>query len=165
MANPNSQTSLAYATLLDVMKEVGLVAQATVEFKGKEHNVIIRVYNDGTQDVLMLHTIYTSADVRTVNIVRPTVPVSPQLKTLCTELIASMTASFDSSEIVSASDAKFNGLIERKQSRDRWLCNSCCWRCNTDGFHCRRRSGCKTDRFPEHDKESRSCDLRCRGNG
>lgn len=116
MANPNSQTSVAYATLLDVMKEVGLVAQATVEFKGKEHNVIIRVYNDGAQDVLMLHTIYTSADVRTVNIVRPTVPVSGQLKTLCAELIAGMTTSFNSDEIVSASDAKFNALIERKQA-------------------------------------------------
>jgi DNA end-binding protein Ku len=114
--NPNAQSCIAYASLLDVMKEVGLAAKAKVEFKGKEHNVILRVYNDGTQDLLMLHTIFTSADVRTCEIVRPTIALNDALKGMCKELIASMTTTFDKDAVTSDSDAKFNALVERKRA-------------------------------------------------
>ena len=62
----------------------------------------------------MLHTIYTSADVRTVNILRPAA-INEQLKAACTELVANYTTKFDRNAITSDSDAKFNAMIERKQ--------------------------------------------------
>lgn len=114
--NPNNQSSIAYATLIQVMKEVGLAAKAKVEFKGKEHNAIIRVYNDNGQDVLMLHTIFCSNNVRTVDILRPTVELNPQLVAMCKDLIASQTVTFDPESIVSESEIRFEAMVENKRA-------------------------------------------------
>lgn len=117
VANPNNGNAVSYATLVAVMKAKNLVAQAKIEFKGKEHNVIIRTYNDGMSgDVLMLHTIYTSADVRTVNIMRPTVELNDKLIELCGALVDELTGEFDRNSIVSDSDIKLNQLIETKRA-------------------------------------------------
>jgi len=116
--NPNNQSSIAYATLVQVMKEVGLAAKAKVEFKGKEHNVIIRVFNDGQSgDVLMLHTIFNSVNVRTVDILRPTIEINPMLVEMAKELIASQTVTFDPAAIVSESDMRFEAMIEGKKAQ------------------------------------------------
>ena len=114
--DPNCTASLYYATLMQTMKEVGLVALAKVDFKGKEHNCIIRVYNDNGKDVLMLHTVYTSNDVRTSNVLRPTAPVSDALLSACKAVVATMTESFDRHSLTSTSDAKFNALVDGKRA-------------------------------------------------
>lgn len=111
----NAQSIRMYGLLLDVMKEVGLVALAKVEFKGKEHNAVIRVYTDGTQDFLMLHTIYTSSDIRTANIMRPTVAADAPLKAAALDLVKQMTTSFDPTSVVSESDAIFEALVAGKK--------------------------------------------------
>jgi DNA end-binding protein Ku len=111
--NLNNAAIVAYALLLETLKVAQYVGVAKMEIKGKEHNVIIRVGPDNT---LMLHTIFCSSDIRTVNILRPTVAITDQMVEMGLKLIDSMCVDFDPTSVESESDAKFEEMIARKKA-------------------------------------------------
>ena len=111
--NVNAAAVVAYALLLETLKKAKKVGLAKMEIKGKEHNVIIRVGPDNT---LMLHTIFCSSDIRTANILRPSIEITEPMLAMGVQLIDSLSVPFDPTNITSESDAKFEAMIARKKA-------------------------------------------------
>lgn len=107
-ANPKSVVS--YALLLKVMEVNGLVGQAKLEMRGKEHNVIVRA----SAGRLMLHTLFNASEVRTIDLQRPTFAITDEMLTVGTALVNQLAGSFEPTALRSDSDDKLNTLITRK---------------------------------------------------
>ena len=108
--NPNAPAIVSYALLLKVMEVNGLVGQAKLEMRGKEHNVIIRA----SAGRLMLHTLFNASEIRTVEILRPTFEITDQLVAAGSALVSTLLGSFEPKALVSDSDEALNKLISRK---------------------------------------------------
>lgn len=108
--NPNSPAIVAYALLLATLEAVGMVGQAKLEMRGKEHNVIIRASNG----VLMMHTMFNTSEIRSAEIKRPTFEMSAELVEQGKLLINSLAGSFEADKLTSTSDEKLAALIARK---------------------------------------------------
>jgi non-homologous end joining protein Ku len=89
----------------------GMVGLAKMFDRDREYNVIIRPTFDETK--LMLHTIYTSAEVRNIS-VNTAYDVNPDHLAMFSTLVDSMSKSFDSKGVVSSTDSKVNALIAKK---------------------------------------------------
>ena len=111
-ANPKSVTS--YALLLAVLTKIGKVGQAKLELRGKEHNVIIRA-GGANGDVLMLHTLFNTSEIRNVSVQRPTfdVATNEELVNVGTLLVNQLSANFDAKALTSTSDEKLSAVIDR----------------------------------------------------
>ena len=107
-ANPKSVVN--YALLLKVMETNSLVGQGKLEMRGKEHNVIIRA----TAGRLMLHTLFNSNEVRTVDIQRPTFAVTDEMAAMGTALVSQLAGHFDPTALTSSDSVKLEALIARK---------------------------------------------------
>lgn len=116
--NPNTdpkkgdaKAGLLYKLLLTLMVSKGKVGLAKMFDRDREYNVIVRPTFDGS--MLMLHTIYTSAEVRTIN-VNTNYDVNPEHLAMFSTLVDNLSAPFDPKGIVSTTDSKVNALIARK---------------------------------------------------
>jgi DNA end-binding protein Ku len=116
--NPNTdpkkgdpKAGLLYKLLLTLMVSKGKVGLAKMFDRDREYNVIIRPTFDGS--MLMLHTIYTSAEVRTIN-VNTAYDVNPEHLAMFSTLVDNMSAAFDPKGIVSTTDNKVAALIAKK---------------------------------------------------
>jgi len=113
-ANPKSVTS--YALLLAVLKKTNKVGQAKLELRGKEHNVLIRAAQTPDGDVLMLHTLFTYNEIRSVNVQRPTFDIASNDELVNTgiALIGQLAGDFVPTALESANDNAMEALIARK---------------------------------------------------
>jgi DNA end-binding protein Ku len=116
--NPNTdpkkgdaKAGLLYKLLLTLMVSKGKVGLAKMFDRDREYNVIVRPTFDGS--MLMLHTIYTSAEVRTIN-VNTNYDVNPEHLAMFSTLVDNLSAPFDPKGIVSTTDSKVSALIARK---------------------------------------------------
>jgi DNA end-binding protein Ku len=107
-ANPKAVVN--YALLLRVMEVNGLVGQAKLEMRGKEHNVIVRA----TAGRLMLHTLFNSNEVRSIDIQRPTFAVTDEMVMVGTTLVSQLAGHFDPTALTSSDSVKLEALIARK---------------------------------------------------
>ena len=108
--NPNAPSIVSYALLLKVMEVNGLVGQAKLEMRGKEHNVIVRA----SAGRLMLHTLFNASEIRTVEVKRPTFAITDELVAAGTTLVNTLLGTFEPKALVSESDEALNKLISRK---------------------------------------------------
>lgn len=108
--NPNAAN--LYHLMLQVMVAKKLVGMAKMTDRDKEYNVIIRPSFDGT--TLMLHTIFTSNEVRRIPIPAATLEFNPAHIAMGYSLIDSLAGTFDPNNITSESDNLMAALVARK---------------------------------------------------
>ena len=101
-----------YHILLGALIKSGRVGTAKMYDRDKEYNVIVRPSTDGKR--LMLHTIYTSTEVRMIDIPAPTVALSPEILEASVQLIAMNFSDFDQTAIFSESDGLNARMVTRK---------------------------------------------------
>lgn len=116
--NPNTdpkkgdpKAGLMYKLLLTIMNNKGVVGLAKMFDRDREYNVIVRPTFDGTK--LMLHTIYTSAEVRNIE-VNTNYDVNPEHYEMFSKLVDTLFKPFDPMGITSVTDSKVNALIAKK---------------------------------------------------
>jgi non-homologous end joining protein Ku len=116
--NPNTdpkkgdpKAGVLYKLLLTLMVSKGKVGLAKMFDRDREYNVIIRPTFDGS--MLMLHTIYTSAEVRTINI-NTNYDVNPDHLGMFSKLVDTLSADFDPKSVTSNTDSKVAALIAKK---------------------------------------------------
>jgi non-homologous end joining protein Ku len=119
VVNPNTdpkkgdpKAGILYKLLLTLMVSKGKVGLAKMFDRDREYNVIIRPTFDGS--VLMLHTIYTSAEVRNIS-VNTAYDVNPDHLDMFGKLVDSLSADFDPKSVVSTTDSKVAALIAKKR--------------------------------------------------
>jgi DNA end-binding protein Ku len=105
------KAGLLYKLLLTLMIQKGKVGLAKMYDRDREYNVIVRPTMDGT--MLMLHTIYTSAEVRNVA-VKTDYDVNPEHLAMFSTLVDNLSTSFDPKGVVSTTDSKVAALIAKK---------------------------------------------------
>ena len=116
--NPNTdpkkgdaKAGVMYKLLLTVMVNRGMVGLAKMFDRDREYNVIVRPTFD--QSKLMLHTIYTSAEVRNI-VVNTNYDVNPEHLAMFSTLVGDMSKPFKSQGVISTTDSKVAALIARK---------------------------------------------------
>jgi DNA end-binding protein Ku len=105
------KAGLLYKLLLTLMISKGKVGLAKMFDRDREYNVIIRPTFDGS--ALMLHTIYTSAEVRNIA-VKTDYDVNPEHLGMFSTLVDQMSSNFDAKGITSTTDNKVAALIAKK---------------------------------------------------
>ena len=112
-SNPgNPQAGLLYKLLLTLMVSKGKVGMAKMFDRDREYNVIIRPTFDGS--ALMLHTIYTSAEVRNLTVSNINCDVNPEHLAMFSTLVDNLSAPFNPNGITSTTDSKVATLIAKK---------------------------------------------------
>lgn len=110
----NPQAANLYAMLLAAMVKTARVGTAKMYDRDRENNIIIRPNMDGTK--LMLHTIYTSAEVRNVAVPPSSIAINTDLLNAGIAMITAKFADFDANGVVSETDGLIASLAERKRN-------------------------------------------------
>jgi DNA end-binding protein Ku len=117
--NPgNPQAGLLYKLMLKLLVTKQKVGMAKMFDRDREYNVIIRPTMDGK--ALMLHTIYTSDEVRPINIDLDNIEVSPALSALFDTVMAQadeLFADFDPNGVTSTTDSLVAALVAKKTAQ------------------------------------------------
>jgi DNA end-binding protein Ku len=108
----NVQAANLYDLLLAVLVKMQKVGQAKMYDRDKEYNVIIRPTFDGTK--LMLHTIFTSNEVRNVEVPKSGLTFTDANMSMGIQLVEALSGDFDANDVTSTTDNKVNALIARK---------------------------------------------------
>jgi len=103
----------AYEMLFQTMKNTALAGVAKLVMRGKEYDVVIRIYGNG----LMMHTLFSKAEVRELveyKVDRSDVPVAEAELALAKMLLQSMTKPFDANNLVDTYSVKVQALMDSK---------------------------------------------------
>jgi non-homologous end joining protein Ku len=111
----NPQAANLYHLLMSALISSGRVGTAKMYDRDREYNIIIRPNMDGTK--LMLHTIYTSAEVRNFSIPQPTIEMNSALLQAGLALITAKFADFDPNGVISETDGLVAALALRKKAQ------------------------------------------------
>jgi non-homologous end joining protein Ku len=110
----NPQAANLYHILLRALLKSGRVGVAKMYDRDREYNIIVRPSTDGKR--LMLHTIYTSNEVRVIDVPSPTVIVDEMLVDQGVELISLNFSNFDATSVFSQTDNAVASLVARKKA-------------------------------------------------
>jgi len=113
----NPQAPNLYHLLLKTLIASGRVGTAKMYDRDREYNIIIRPNFQGTK--LMLHTIYTSNEVREFDVPQPTCEINTDLMAAGLAMIQAKFADFNPNGIVSETDGKISALAARKIAESR----------------------------------------------
>ena len=118
VVNPNTdpkkgdpKAGILYKLLLTIMNNKEMVGQAKMFDRDREYNVVIRPTMDGS--MLMLHTIFTSAEVRPIT-VKTDYDVNPAHLEMLSKLVDTLSVDFDPNDVTSTTDSKVAALIAKK---------------------------------------------------
>lgn len=110
--NPGDpKAGLLYKLLLTLMVNKKKVGMAKMFDRDREYNIIIRPTFDGS--ALMLHTIYTSDEVRPI-VVNTDYDVNPQHLKMFSSLVDNLSADFDAKGVTSTTDSLVAALVAKK---------------------------------------------------
>jgi DNA end-binding protein Ku len=114
--NPgNPQAGLLYKLLLTLLISKQKVGMAKMFDRDREYNVIVRPTSDGK--ALMLHTIFTSDEVRPINVNLDNIVVSPELSEMFDKVMDQadqLFTDFDAKGVTSTTDSLVVALVAKK---------------------------------------------------
>jgi non-homologous end joining protein Ku len=113
----NADAPNMYAVLLAALSATGRSGLGKMYDRDKEYNVVICPDVTGTK--LVIYTLYTSKEVRNVNVIKPTFEITEKIQAALVKkgiaLIEGAFADFDPNGITSDSDNQTAALIARKK--------------------------------------------------